>query len=202
MAAALVLIPVPATPGPGAWVNIAGMIPVIPILNCFATGDDNIILEQSYDGGVNNAGAIPGAAFVNTGPATMIVEAEGNAIRANRIAGSGGAYNLHTCNPAGQQLGDLQTINVPANPGSAGNPSVGLDISVQPMNLNLTANQGATPNDNIRVECSMDNINWAPLAVVQGLQINPIICGANYLRSNRLTAGNACVLQVQGVPFK
>lgn len=202
MGAALVTIPVPATPGPGAWVDISGLIPVVPILNCFAADSDVIFLEQSYDGGTNNAGAIQGAGFFNTGPGTIIVEAEGNAIRANRASGTGGAYNLHTCNPAGQTLGDLQTINVPANPGSVGNPSAGLDVSVQPMNLNLTANQGATPLDNIRIECSIDGANWAPFTVVQGLQIAAVICGANFLRTNRLTAGNACVLQVQGVPFK
>jgi hypothetical protein len=186
-------IPVGANRTAGAYVDISKQTPVLTVLQFNGAPDDVIALEQSFDGGVT-----PQLVGTFTGGAqTLIVEAEANQIRARRLSGSGGAYNIQA---AGQnQLGASAEaiIAVGANPGA----TAGVNISGQPPVLNGTFGGGATADDVANVEHSFDNIGYAPVINVQGgNQGQQFTSGANWARVNRKVGGHAGTLQLWGVP--
>jgi hypothetical protein len=120
---------------------------------------------------------------------------EANNVRANRKAGSGGAYNIQAT--ALNQIGtpSLQTVAVAAQGTSAV-----IDISAQPSWVQLA--WLSTPNNPIQVQHSIDNVNWYLLAGMNGGDMISIQAGTNKLRVVRpfgspdRTTGT---LQVQGL---
>lgn len=191
MALPFVNIPVPALPGVGAGVDISALPPLLTVLNCFGAQDDYIVLEETFNAGTD---WVP-CASIPQGPSVLVVQADAAQIRARRLLGSGGAYNLQA---AGQGLGHAGNINVAVAANS--NVGAGQDISNLGPNLTLLFVGGATPNDLVSAECSLDGANWAPLVGVPGQTVVNIVCGANQLRANRKVSGNAGNFQAYSIP--
>lgn len=181
---------VPATPGPGASVDISkqnsNMVLLYP-----GQDSDVIAIEQSFDG----TNWVTVASLSGAGPSTFNIDAEANNLRANRKAGSGGAYTIQAAAFNAIGTPTLQTIAV----GSQGTSAV-IDISAQPSWVQLA--WLSTPNNPIQVQHSLDNVNWYNLVGMDGGQLLPIQIGTTKLRVVRPFGspdGTTGTLQVQGL---
>jgi hypothetical protein len=184
-------IAVPATIGPGAATDISGVNTNLLAMNPFATVDDVIVLEQSFD----NVDWQPVFTFQN-GPQAVVLDVEGLKVRANRKNGSGGAYNLQAAAQANGVSANV-SLAVPSN-GLSGNQ----DISAQPQWLNLHYVAGT--NDFAAIQVSIDGANFAPFLSIQGGGVYEVPCGANSLNVNKAQGGSgvAGALQISGIPAK
>lgn len=184
-------IAVPAAPGVGAPTNIAAVNTECLVMNAFATPDDVVVLEQSFDG-IDWQQVF----MFNIGPQALVLDLEGLQVRARRVRGSGGAYNI-------QAVAQANGVSAPVN---LAVPAVGLsanqDISAQPQWLNL--HYGGTPADFIIVQVSIDGVNFAPFMGLQGGVAQTVPCGANQLNANKPQGGSggAFNLVINGVPAK
>lgn len=180
-------VPVPQFPGVGAAVDISGQTSILTCL-LFGSADDSVVLEQSFDG-TNYA-----AVFSAVGPATGIIEAEGNWIRARKLSGSGAAYNAHVGQQSQTGVSSTQTGPVSENTGNGTSQL----ISLQPPNLNLLFE--GPGNDSIGLQHSFDGVAFAPLAQLIQSVLTPVTCGTNWIRPVRGVGGVAGTLQINGVP--
>jgi hypothetical protein len=185
-------IAVPATIGPGAPTDISAVNTNLLVMNPFATVDDVVVLEQSFNGGADWQ---PLFTFIN-GAQAVVLDAEGKTIRANRKNGSGGAYNIQA---AAQAVGvsASATLAVPVSGLSANQ-----DISAQPQWLNLHYAAGTA--DFAAVQVSIDNVNFAPFLSIQGGGVYEVPCGANSLNVNKAQGGSGVAgnLIINGIPAK
>lgn len=201
MALAFVNIPVPAIPGVGAGVDVSGQNSILTVLNCFGAVDDLLVLEQSFNGGVSWMSlATPGnpQAGMIAFQGTLVAEVDAGQVRCRRLQGSGDAYNLHAIGQGNIGAPAAQVIAIPAAQGIAGP----VDISGQPANLCLAFLDGATPDDFIVAQHSLDGVNYAPLVKVPGGITVIVQSGCNNLRSSRPNGGNAGNLRINGIPSK